>query len=438
MRTLVVTVGGSPEPIRTAIESLEPDRVVFLCSGGKFGSRPQVDGEGTPCEVRRDGEVVEKRPSLVRQLDLQDFQVEVVEDPDDVAGWYSMVRRVLDRLLDEDGAEVLVDYTGGTKTMSAALVTGALDRGVPLHLTSRARTNLVKVDFGQSTERLETGVIHAERALRVQLPEFLEAFDYPGAVRLLKELATRGHVRGPHRDEARLLQDVCRALEAWDRFDHGEALLYLEQEQQKRHSWVRDNLWLRATNLVAARAELEDRESTLRSQHHGYEPVWDLLLNADRRAVQGRYDDAVGRLYRALELLAQIRLRKAHGLRTAGVTPEALPESVRAEVMRDKNPEPKTGTVRLGLFDAWRVLAGFPGDPMGQRFVPLAGDLQQALEVRNYSLFAHGFQPITSDQWRRFHKTVAGFMTNALRDVVKQDLPPQLPGEMPDLVAVPG
>jgi hypothetical protein len=32
---------------------------------------------------------------------------------------------------------------------------------------------------------------------------------------------------------------------------------------------------------------------------HGYEIVEDLLLNAERRAMQDRYDDAVGRLYRA-------------------------------------------------------------------------------------------------------------------------------------------
>ena len=37
--------------------------------------------------------------------------------------------------------------------------------------------------------------------------------------------------------------------------------------------------------------------------------VEDLLLNAERRAIQGRYEDAIGRIYRAIELIAQIRLK---------------------------------------------------------------------------------------------------------------------------------
>ncbi len=34
----------------------------------------------------------------------------------------------------------------------------------------------------------------------------------------------------------------------------------------------------------------------------------DLLRNAERRAARGRYDDAAARLYRALEMLAQMRM----------------------------------------------------------------------------------------------------------------------------------
>jgi hypothetical protein len=48
---------------------------------------------------------------------------------------------------------------------------------------------------------------------------------------------------------------------------------------------------------------------------HGYEIVEDLLLNAERRAMQDRYDDAVGRLYRALELLVQIRLLQTYDIK---------------------------------------------------------------------------------------------------------------------------
>ena len=47
---LLITVGGSPAPILTAINSLRPDRIIFICSDGPRGSLSQIVGEGTPCE----------------------------------------------------------------------------------------------------------------------------------------------------------------------------------------------------------------------------------------------------------------------------------------------------------------------------------------------------------------------------------------------------
>jgi len=52
-KVLIVTVGGSHQPIVTAISSLQPDRVIFLCSTGNRGSESQVIGKETPCEVRK-------------------------------------------------------------------------------------------------------------------------------------------------------------------------------------------------------------------------------------------------------------------------------------------------------------------------------------------------------------------------------------------------
>lgn len=438
MRTLVITVGGSFEPVRTSIESLEPDRVVFLCSGGRSGSRSQVDGPGTPCEVRQLGQVVEKRPSLVHQLDLKDYEVETLEDPDDLPAWYALASGVLERLMSQEASEIQVDYTGGTKTMSAALVAAALDLQVPVFVTTGVRRDLVKVDFGQSTERLETHRIHAARALKIFLPDLLEAFDYSGAVSLMERLRIQGHSHGVQRAEFQFWWNLSRTLEAWDRFDHDTASRFLAS--LTRDPWIRDQFLNRLKNICTARADLEtrgDADGSLpkaKSHHHGYEPVWDLILNAERRAAQSRFDDAVGRLYRALELTAQIRLQRTYGIYTVHVPPEVIPECVRPLLMEGKTPDPKTGCVRVGLFDSWRILSAFPDDPLGQRFDPLKGHLQTALEIRNHSLFAHGFQSINLDAWRGFHKLVSGFLADCIRDLTREELPAQLPGRLPELL----
>jgi hypothetical protein len=72
LKILLITVGGSHQPIVTAISSLNPDRVIFLCSDGPKGSKSQVIGEGKPCEVRRGTEVIDKLPNIPTQVGLGD------------------------------------------------------------------------------------------------------------------------------------------------------------------------------------------------------------------------------------------------------------------------------------------------------------------------------------------------------------------------------
>lgn len=48
------------------------------------------------------------------------------------------------------------DYTGGTKTLAAALVMAAVDCGISLYITIAARDNLVKVERGQVTQKVDT------------------------------------------------------------------------------------------------------------------------------------------------------------------------------------------------------------------------------------------------------------------------------------------
>jgi len=38
-KILIVSVGGSCEPVVTSINQIKPDRVIFLCSGGKKSSK---------------------------------------------------------------------------------------------------------------------------------------------------------------------------------------------------------------------------------------------------------------------------------------------------------------------------------------------------------------------------------------------------------------
>lgn len=228
--TLLITVGGSPAPILTAIESLQPDRTIFICSDGPRGSLSQIVGEGAPCEIRRGAEVVDRQPNIPTQLNLgdrfnPDTDLVPLDNPDDLADCYRRIAAKIKALQQENpSSELYADYTGGTKTMSLSLGMAALDYGVALYLTTNAtRENLIRVERGQSTERAPTTLLTVERILNQDLPRFLQDFNYSGAIATLQGLLQSLELPADQKRHIRQLRDIYAGFEAWDRFDHLEA-----------------------------------------------------------------------------------------------------------------------------------------------------------------------------------------------------------------------
>src|SRR5207248_7955145 len=83
--------------------------------------------------------------------------------------------------------------------------------------------------------------------------------------------------------------------------------------------------------------------------------VVDLLANARRRKAEGRIDDAVARLYRAIESLAQVALAQRYQINnTKQVLLERVPEPLHGQWISRADE----GMVFLGLQDAYALLDG--------------------------------------------------------------------------------
>lgn len=398
-RTLVLTVGGSPQPLITSVKTLEPDRVVFVCSKGPRSSADQVLGEGNPCEVHQaDGKKL-RQPNLVKLLGWsekfdKDRDIVLVE-PDDPSDCYRTVAGLLRQCLTE-GNEVAADYTGGTKTMSVALAMAAMDYGVRLYLTTGSRKDLSKVTQGERTEFVSTHLIDLDRKLDQFLPLFLSSFDYSSALDQLKGLVKALPLDIDSKKKIRRLQDLCGAFEAWDRFDHQTAwnLLepYMSEPVLRRHG-----LYLK--RIMQSRMEIDEKfQSTAGMRGHGLEVVEDLVLNAQRRESQSHYDDAVGRLYRAIELMVQIHLSRRYGIRTGDLDPGRLPEHARSKYEQLRFPH-NQNRIRLGLRQSYELLELWTDDPLGTVYRQDLRKVEDILVTRNGSLFAHGFHPLSQDEY---------------------------------------
>jgi hypothetical protein len=115
---VVCTVGGSHQPVLTALKARHWDRVLFVCSAATPESRSSAtmvtDGVEIAASQVRSAQSLDPIPT---QAGLAAGDWEIIEvPPDDPDSAFSLLVGRL-RALNRDGRRVVADYTGGTKSM---------------------------------------------------------------------------------------------------------------------------------------------------------------------------------------------------------------------------------------------------------------------------------------------------------------------------------
>ncbi len=405
LKILLTTVGGTLEPVRTTWQHLRPDKTYFICSeddpySGKAGTYVEI-GKGD------DGK-------FAASLGLSADQFAVIRVPADRP---DKAYRTITTLIDEiyrtiPDARIAADYTGGTKSMSASLFAAAIDYPeVEVFIVTGTRTNFVKVQDGtHQTYKVSTNSVHMEREFRLALKHW-ENYDYEATGRRLQQLI-EGSDMSDIETNIYHAKQVSMAFGFWDRFQYEQAFEVLQT-----FSRVLDFL----PSYVRQVSGILDKES---AERRDYLRIWDLWFNALRRAKGGRYDDAVARLYRLLEASAQWRLQYTHQIYTGKVMTSQLPPDFR--------PDNGEESLKLGLFEAWRLLGQIDQGPLAKWIADEEHHLRYYLTIRNDSYLAHGHQPILEKQWREWQEWLEQSFLPAFQDQGRQENIKKLPKQLPD------
>ncbi len=412
---LAITVGGSCAPVVTAIRDYNPDYVIFIVSTGARGSRITVDGSGKPCFAEDKAAL----PNILQQAGLSPEKCAFIEldDPDTLHLCHQRIRTGLhDHAAGRADWRRLADYTGGTKTMTAALIVVALELGWELSVVRGNRTDLLKVRDGTEMASLvNTWEVRARQQLE-QAEAMFNQFAYASAGQLVESLMRSAPLSPELQRDIQRFVTFSRGFDAWDRFDHARAAQILAPYQSEIvPQW-------RFLKILTGQA-----------RGTGYESIFDLVRNAERRAERGRYDDAVARLYRALEMLAQVRLsQREPSLDASDLKLDLLPEAVRAKYTG------REGKIKLGLQEDYDLLIGLD-DPLGNAFAPERKKMLAVLEKRNASILAHGVQPCDEAIYNDMHSKTLRLLNDGLTALNVKAESPQFPrmnqGKLAQLLA---
>lgn len=412
LSAMLVSVGGSPQPVIYSLNQQQPQYVIFFASRE---SRPMVR------------QVIE--PALeYRPLDLH---IVVTPDGQDlVVSVAALLNEVPGLLLQWEVAfaDLRADYTGGTKTMSAAVVLALTGHG--------SRFSYVG---GVERDKAGLGVVidGREQMLYVQNPWDVLAVESLRDIELLfnrcrfasvvERAARAAQATEEKRPLFEALGHVGEAYGLWDGFSYPKALSWMKRAESafrslaacsgraqvrdfhavlQRDKTLLEGLCVQGDALLKS---TKPHRSTSEGAEDGRALLLDLLANAVRRAeVEHKYDDAVARLYSAIEKTAKLRLRTAWHLDNSAIEPGSLPAEVQKLIEgmdRDEN-----GRVALPLRKSFELLA-LLGDDMGRRYEACSDELGKLLTIRNMSLLAHGWQPVSEATYRKMLALALSFCT---------------------------
>ncbi len=395
---LIATVGGAVQPIAAAVRHNRPVRIRFICSAD---TRALIDRPGD-------------NPGIVQQLARDGYRLDPavwdaidVPNPQDLAGCVETVRRSLTTEVENwvfrgDEFQVICDFTGGTKCMTAALALAA--RHWPCLMEYVGGSQRDKSGVGVVVDGREQVVrkLHPWTALGYQAAEDAMTLFDQGDFAAAASIAARAKQTSEEPTKAALaaLERYMEIYLRWDRFQHKKAHSAVSQWRKSQHHlrhFFPDTV---VSSLVRSLDEHEPVLQELAATEKRPSPalVRDLIANACRRKREQRYDDAVAIFYRAVEAYAQQRLADCGFPSTDCIPLKDMPSPIASKWRHAA----KDGCLKLGLQDDYKLLADL-GDASADRFEELGlARKKSVLSARNQSIRAHGFEPVSEKTAEEF------------------------------------
>ncbi|PKL60872.1 MAG: TIGR02710 family CRISPR-associated protein [Methanomicrobiales archaeon HGW-Methanomicrobiales-4] len=387
LMTVGTGIGSNPKDARLrlirvccfVIKTYNPAHIIYFCSS----------------ESRDLALEIEQASNALNGISPPRYEICLIEDPNDFDHCFEIIYGVCS-LFQE--FETVIDVSSGTRSMiMAASIASFLTRSPVAHVTGEKHAGLVV----PGTEKIKEMTLFPAYD-RLRFYEAIAQFNknhYGSALELLNGISTI-----PERD---MYYTVFSAYYFWDKLNYSEAFRYLQHASNLTDAIPFNRIFLQTM------IELEEKEdsglskyeqSRVRQEKYLYILV-DLLNNAKRRIEGERYDDALARLYRVVELLSQVLLLSWSIDDIEG----KIHFTDLRKILRNKKDlslyarrADRKGVIRIGLRSKFMLLNDLGMDGAGAYYE----HLEPFLRIRNDSILAHGLSPVRGDLARKMWQEV--------------------------------
>ena len=381
-------VGTTPESIlhaiQLAVSERNPNFIAFLVSE----------------ESRKNAqEVVEKL-----ELNNEQYKLFEVEDPNDLDKCVAKVKEACRWLLNKGlkSDEIIADFTSGTKPMSSAIVLVAFQEDIATlsYIQGKREKGIVK----KGTEKLVsfTPLISKIYSRQKDIYNSILRYQFDIARQIIKEIQNYKDLLDNLESEIDYMYYLIEGYHSWDLFKHHEAKKHFEKalsffrkiEKEELKKLFPDKKTIKYLGHLGNLISQNKKESII---------VADLLANTNRRIKEGKYDDAMARLYRIFELIGQIVLNLEYSLDSSDLNIEELRRQLDNKFVKWENSlqRDSDGKIKMGAKRLYELLKDL-GHPLGNKLE----EFKPLLFQRNNSILAHGLRPIGKEKTEEFFRKI--------------------------------
>ena len=375
------------------INKIRPDKVIFFASDKSKGTVEYIE------------ELFQKDNDEFI-LD-EDYHIVIINAIDDLNTCFEAYESKIWELDYEDDGDydIIMDYTSGTKTMSAAMASCGMFYS----------KDLISVGGDRSTGEVSRGteIINYQNIYKIydkfalmRTRNNFNANRFRACIDILNYIVDLNI----HKES---LMHLCKAYYTWDNMDFEDAYEHLRKVNlnQVEFMEVKNDIKF---NLKALGNIINSKSVNLKNCYI----LASLINNSIRRSEEFKYDDAIARLYRSFELIAQIELTK-YNIKSSDIDVSVLKQNnVSEEFIMDLEKTREDGKIRIGLEKDFLLLNEL-GNDLGKYYVENESKIKNLTRKRNNSILAHGLDSLTQNDFDEFLDIVLNLSYSLDKDMKK-------------------